>query len=630
MHDPLVSPSLGKVLGVMDAIQHQDLPSMVAVQRSDPVYMAHAHLTKVPVAAIIPFVEAFTQEGDVVVDPFAGSGMTGVAALITGRQARLYDISVLGHHIGTNYVRQITEEHLRKRADEVIDQARNRVGPVYVVGCDLCGEDAQVAKTVWSAVMECAGCASSFVYYERLEVAAWHKADMICPSCDQPVGSKCQRLQETPVVDFVVCECSRTQTEQPHRPPIKKADASEMWCPQVEIDKSRQMYVASALERHGLTSVESFFSRRNLCALAALNTAINEVNEPEIREKLRFVFTSILTRASKRYQWSRNRPLNAANANYYIAPVFYEWNVFELFTRKVDAAIRSDRWIQDQCQARLGKMPNTSDIAYERASAVALPLEDHSVDYVFTDPPFGANIFYSDMNLFQEAWLGDFTDPDKEAVIDRVDTGNLRTTARYEQILTDALRECHRVVKPGGFITLLFGNSSGKIWQLLQRSIAASGLEVVPEFITMLDKGQRSVKGLASGFENIATLDLVLTLREAQSPVRELCDPPIEVVSELVERHLATRVNSSPSLLYLDLLRHGFSVGWDLSRLDLRSVTEIIKNTHHAVDRRSALVTTKPGSIKSTSTQPEAAAVDLVNAGQKDTQSADWYPRRAS
>ena len=39
------------------------------------------------------------------------------------------------------------------------------------------------------------------------------------------------------------------------------------------------------------------------------------------------------------------------------------------------------------------------------------------MDYVFTDPPFGSNIFYSDMHLFHEAWLGKRTDREREAVI---------------------------------------------------------------------------------------------------------------------------------------------------------------------------------------------------------------------
>ncbi len=589
-HYPLLSPSVGKV-GDVSETGFPALPSMVAVKRSDPVYMAHAYLTKVPVAGIVPFIEAFTSEGEIVLDPFAGSGMTGVAAAMTGRRARLFDVSVLGRHIGTNYVNQVSEDHLRKRANEVIDHARERLGHIYAAQCEICGDCAQVAKTVWSAVMECPDCGEGFIYYRSLEAADWKKSQMACPRCEAPVGSRCRRLREGPVVDSVNCACSRTQIEQPHRHPIHEANSAGLRWPDVTIEKSRQMYVASALGRHGLTSVASFYSQRNLCALAAIHAAIGDVDEEPLREKLLFAFTAILTRASKRYQWSRQRPLNAANANYYVAPVFYEWNVFDLFNRKVEAAIRSDQWIRNERRARLNWTPDDDpDITYRRASADALPLEDHSVDYVFTDPPFGANIFYSDMNLFQEAWLSEFTDSAKEAVIDRVDTGEVRTAERYEQIMTDALRECLRVVKPGGFITLLFGNSSGKVWQLLQRSIAAAGLEVVPELIAMLDKGQRSVKGLASGFENTATLDLMLTMRPAEGVVSELIDPPGTAVEEIVRQHLAEHSDPSPSLLYLELLRHGFRNGWSLSQLDLSHVTKIIEKDHRIVDRRSARV----------------------------------------
>ena len=581
---------VGKVDGV-NKTAAINLPRAVSVKRSDPVYMAHAYLTKVPVTGILPFIEAFTSEGDTVLDPFAGSGMTGVAALISGRRAKLCDVSVLGRHIGTNYVNLVPEEHLRKHADEVLTRAAEQVGDVYGVPCEMCGRSARVAKTVWSVVMECPDCSQGFDYYRSLEAADWRKAHMSCPECESPVSSRCRRLDEVPVVDSIVCECHRTQIEQPHQPPLVEADSNGHWSPDVSVDKTRQMYVASALGRHGRTSVASFYSRRNLCVLAALWAEIETVADEDLRAKLRFAFTAILTRASKRYQWSRQRPLNAANANYYVAPVFYEWNVFDLFNRKVEAAIRSDRWILDRHRERVGAQASEdSEVAYHRASATVLPFDDHSVDYVFTDPPFGANIFYSDMNLFQEAWMSEFTDPDEEAVIDRVDTGTARTADRYEQIMVGALRECLRVLKPGGFITLLFGNSSGKMWQLLRRSISAAGLEVVPELIALLDKGQRSVKGLASGFENTATVDLMLTLRPAQGPPPELVEPTPQDLEQHIRRQLAEGRDLSPSLLYLELLRDGFRSNWNLDRLNLKNVTEIIRSTHRTVDHRSALV----------------------------------------
>ena len=103
------------------------------VGRGDPVYMAHGYLTKVPVPAILPFIEAYTQPGDVVVDPFAGSGMTGVAAAALGRRARLFDISVLGQHIGRNYINLVDRDRLIKQADQVIRATRDRLQGVYDV-----------------------------------------------------------------------------------------------------------------------------------------------------------------------------------------------------------------------------------------------------------------------------------------------------------------------------------------------------------------------------------------------------------------------------------------------------------------------------------------------------------------
>ena len=569
---------------------------MVRVRRSDPVYMAHAYLTKVPVAAIAPFIEAFTEPGDVVLDPFAGSGMTGVAALAAGRRALLFDVAVLGRHIGSNYVNLVDGQRLHERGEQVMGRARQRIGDVYSVDCEACGRVAQLAKRVWSVVLECGSCREPVNYYRSLQDAGWHRDRMTCPQCGASISSRGRRLSEEPVLDSISCECSRTQLEQAWSTPSNQPRAAGLRWPDAEIDETRQMYAASALGRHGLTSTAAFYSHRNLCALAALRDAIDDVAEPELRSKLLFAFTAILTRASKRYQWSRKRPLNAANANYYVAPVFYEWNVFDLFARKVRAASRSDDWIrQRRGTAAVYDSARGPDVRYEIASADRLPLPDASVDYVFTDPPFGSNIFYSDMNLFQEAWLGDTTDPGAEAVVDRSDTGGPRRTAeRYEAILAGAFRECRRVLKPGGHITVLFGNSSGAMWQLLQRSIAAAELEVVPELIAVLDKGQRSVKGLASGFENVATLDLMLTLRPISCPSGPVRAPSAEAVESFVSGLLTGESDMSPSGLYVALLRHGLASRWDLSQLDLRGVTEQLRAAEFAIDRRSALIVSTP------------------------------------
>ena len=124
------------------------------------------------------------------------------------------------------------------------------------------------------------------------------------------------RLVEQPVSDF-------------DRKMIKRAssDPRQKDVPSLEIADDREMFSRSGLGKAGMINTRDFFSSRNAIALVELWHAINAIKDDALRQKLRFVFTAILPRASRRYQWSAQRPLNAQNQTYYIAPVYYEWNV---------------------------------------------------------------------------------------------------------------------------------------------------------------------------------------------------------------------------------------------------------------------------------------------------------------
>lgn len=569
-----------------------DLPGDIEVKRSDPAYMAHAYLTKVPVPAISPFIEAFTSPGDTVLDLFAGSGMTGVAAAMQHRRARLFDISVLGQHIGQGYVNIVDSGLFRETASKVIEQTYSQLDGVYESTCSRCSRTGTLAKTVWSMVVECPGCATPVNFYRSMEAANWRKDQMTCPGCSGRITSKSSRVGEEPCVDFIDCACSRTQVEQPWSAPLIEASLEGLDYPDLPIDPSRQMYVASALGRHGMTSTASFFSTRNLMALTVLRDEIDRVEDESIRQKLKFGFTAILARASKRYQWSKQRPLNAANANYYVAPVFYEWNILDLFNRKIDAVIKANEWVSVVREDGTLFATDEIDVTYELASAVDLPLADHSIDYVFTDPPFGSNIFYADMNLFHEAWLGRITEVSDEAVVDRSRTSEaFRSADRYEEMLTQALRECRRVLKPGGYLSMVFGNSTGSVWSLVQRAVAGAGFVIDPDLIATLDKGQRSVKGLASGFENVATIDLILTMQASPDADHVVAAQPTGEEVQSAVRELARNVDT-PSHLYVSLLRHGLRSGWDLGAINLKDVTAVLLADDYTIESKTGRLTT--------------------------------------
>lgn len=567
----------------------------IVAPRTDPIYNAHGYLTKVPEAAIRPFLERHTKAGDTVLDPFAGSGMTGVAAYILGRNAELSDISVLGRHIGQNLLRIVEPKRFRVEAARVIAEAEAKVGRYYLATCSACGEHAPFGKIVWSFVYSCPSCAAEVTYYDLLAANRWQNGGR-CPTCKVPFEKRrARRVGERPVLVYAPCPKCGNKEPRPLTAEDLRLSASaarsplRKLTPDLPIDEDREMYRRSALGTHGNTSTASFFSPRNAVALTALHQAILGVADQDVRSKLLFAFTAILPRASKRYQWHPKRPLNAQNQTYYIAPVFYEWNVFELFERKVAAALRAQEHLMEESGVDT-LFSSAAHVRYTTASADALRhIPDGSIDYVFTDPPFGSNLFYSDMSLFQEAWLGESTDPKREAVVHTERSRHAASAKAYETILSGALRECWRVLKPGAPLSIVFSNSRGEVWAMLQRAIRSAGFAIEPDETALLDKGQRSVKGLASGTEHVVTADLVLTLRKTAKKTKGT-PKPVHSAREKITDLLRTAGASdlrTPSHAYLHIIRSAVRMDVDLEALDLSEVLATLRSMGYSVNQHT-------------------------------------------
>lgn len=65
----------------------------VSAGKNTYTYDAHTYHTKVPPQGIAEILRGYLPEGGVVLDPFAGSGMTGVAACALGLDAVLDELS---------------------------------------------------------------------------------------------------------------------------------------------------------------------------------------------------------------------------------------------------------------------------------------------------------------------------------------------------------------------------------------------------------------------------------------------------------------------------------------------------------------------------------------------------------
>jgi hypothetical protein len=248
-----------------------------------------------------------------------------------------------------------------------------------------------------------------------------------------------------------------------------------------------------------IAAISDFYSRRNLAAMALLWNAASYERDDRVRSALRFSLTAIANRASRRYQWNAKRPTNVLGGTLYVSSLRYEWNVLSLWRRKTAAVLKL---------FRDNPMP-AGAVRVHRGSATTLPLPDRSVDYIATDPPFGAHIVYSDASLLWEGWLDDFTDRTDEAIV--VAGGDAsKTVSEYEELLRGSFAEMHRVLKPRAAATVVFQATDPAVWAAIQRAASDAGFDL--RDATTLDKGQPSFKQIkGQNGERVAATDVVLT-----------------------------------------------------------------------------------------------------------------------
>lgn len=512
------------------------LPERIDAQKTSTSYRAHSYHTKVPPEAITPFIQAYTKPGELVFDPFCGSGMTGVAALMENRNALLSDLSPAAVHIARNYTTPCDPDDLATAFERVAKAVAPTIGWLY----RPLGTDRVVEYMTWSDIYRCPQCLGRIVYWNTVQYAGGTNGDRVtCPHCATTTRkSDFEWIGEMPVQSHTSQGSNRIDSHDPTREELALIDQAAKapipyWTPNIAFGSDREMWRASH-RAMGVLSASDFFTRRNLHALAALRHAIISQSDGRIREALMFAFTAAVNRASRRYQWNAKRPTNVMTGTLYISSLRYEWNVWSLFRRKVADVLRYYRGF-----------PATSARAdvFQRSAADLDCLPDRSVDFVFMDPPFGANIFYADSSLLWDAWLGEMTDQSAEIVINksRPPASGGKTVEDYGNLMGRAFSHAARVLKPGGRAVLAFSNSDDNVWKTVQTALTDAGFDT--ESVHLLYKGQPSIKGVkgVTGKENVTTLDLMLCLQH-RSPlvaVGAAFAPPVSMVDQVISDVLA-------------------------------------------------------------------------------------------
>lgn len=133
------------------------------------------------------------------------------------------------------------------------------------------------------------------------------------------------------------------------------------------------------------------------------------------------------------------------------------------------------------------------DVVTIKGSASNMPaVETASVDAIVMDPPYYDNVPYAkladyyyvwqkrSLNDFYPGWFDDeLTDKEREAIADSSYAGSAqKAKIRYERLIYEIYRECRRVLKSNGIMTVMFTHKSSDAWETLTNALIQSGWDI--------------------------------------------------------------------------------------------------------------------------------------------------------
>jgi DNA modification methylase len=504
--------------------------SNLNAQKNHPLYNAHNYHTKVPHQIIMKYILYYTQPGDIVLDSFSGTGMTGVAINYCAKpdpkdiqeikQGTLYenvcfqefgerkviqgDLSPLASFIGHNHTNKTELKDFKKAAEKIYNNVYTKLGKLFKTKYD--NRVGEINYVIWSENLSCTSCNHVFNYWE---VAVPEMGVVLnefkCPNCDATLkkskgGDKdvhiankhfntvFDELQNKPIKKYslspVLINCTINGKRIWKKP--EKSDLELILdCENSDIILKTPAYrmpegdEARRNDQFGYFYTNNFYTKRNLIIINSFYEEIKNANS-DLKNYLLKWFTSSLNRLTlfNRFAPNHSRHVGPMANTLYVSGTPTEISAFYFFKAKI--------------KENNINIPLSNNAINQIASAIDYShLKSNSIDFIFTDPPFGANIMYSELNFISESWLKVFTNSMSEAICNRTQN---KGYIEYQNLMYRSFKECFRVLKPGKWINIEFSNTSSSIWNAIQTSLTQAGFIVAQVFA--LNKGRAGLMGI--------------------------------------------------------------------------------------------------------------------------------------
>jgi DNA modification methylase len=571
----------------------------ISPQAHTPMYLMHKYWARKPHNVVGEYIEHYSKKGEIVLDPFVGSGVTAIEALKRGRKALAIDLDSLSTFITRMTLKPINLKSFKDAFRQLEKSIRSGVEKLYTTTCPNCGQPCIEAYVVWSDVVECSIC------HEKIAMAKAVKKgkSLVCSSehelnqnnvvGEEPIeiGCECKDCLEKSKkrVRFIRKIIGENDTEDKERLMKIAQQPIPHWYP-----KNVRLFYEEGKpfkKKESSNCVEDLFDKRSIIAHSMVYHEIERIEDEDIRDMMKFVFSSNLHNVSKlnvvhnlRLRMGVHPSRGWVMHSFWIPHIRIELPFWFYFKERFQHVLRgkreSNKVIPHYKEAKSYEdLKKDANILICTQSALRLDdapakIPNESVQYAFTDPPYGGSIQYMELSTIYTSWLkGEKNDPRFEMRYDKEITINDNQTKGfdyYHKMLKASFDQIFNVLESGRWLTVTFHNTDIKIYNSIIKASILAGFDL--EKIIYQSPAVVSPKALLQPYGS-AIGDYYIRFRKPEKKEKLLSDTEIDkeryerIVVDTVKHIIAERresvtystiINSYPTI-FAELKKNGYS-----------------------------------------------------------------------